>query len=55
MWPFFWLAVVFFVLEIIALIATRGSENQAVPAMKDGLFVLLYAVFLLVAIPESSG
>ena len=55
-WPFFFAAVIFFVLEIISLIASRDSETQsAVPAIKDGLFVILYAVLLIVAVPGGEG
>ena len=55
-WPFFALAIVFFVLEIIALVAGRDSEaRSAVPAIKDGLFVILYAVLLIVAVPGGEG
>ena len=48
-WPFFFLSLLFFVLEVIALIATR---TQVVPAVKDGVFLLLYAIALMIAIPE---
>ncbi len=51
-WPFFSLAIIFFVLEIIALIAGRNSNTKsAVPAIKDGLFVIGYAILLIVAVP----
>ena len=52
-WPFFSLALIFLVLEIITLAATRDAEQRAVPAIKDTLFVVLYAVLLLIAIPET--
>ena len=55
-WPFFALAIIFFVLEILALVAGRNSETKsAVPAIKDGLFVILYAVLLIVAVPGAEG
>ena len=47
-WPFFILAAVFFVLEAITLVASSG-ERQALPAVKDTVFLLLYAVLLIVA------
>ncbi len=50
-WPFFGLAIIFFVLEIIALIAARDSNKHAVPAVKDALFVVLYGILLIGAIP----
>ena len=50
-WPVFFLALVFFVLEIIALLALRGGRGHVVPAVKDVVFVILYAVLLIVAVP----
>ncbi|HJP23050.1 MAG: hypothetical protein QF546_06265 [Alphaproteobacteria bacterium] len=50
-WPFFGLAIIFFVLEIISLIATRGTDHQTVPAIKDGIFVVVYGILLIVAVP----
>ncbi len=50
-WPFFGLAIIFFVLEIISLIATRGSDHQTVPAIKDAIFVVIYGILLIVAVP----
>ena len=51
-WPFFFLALVFSVLEIIALLASRGSDTRSpVPAIKDFLFVAAYAILLIVSVP----
>jgi hypothetical protein len=47
-WPFVILAGVFFVLEAITLVSSTG-ERQALPAVKDAVFVVLYAVLLIVA------
>lgn len=47
-WPFFILAAVFFVLEAITLVASTG-ERQSLAAVKDSVFVVLYAVVLIVA------
>jgi hypothetical protein len=47
-WPFLILSAVFFVLEAITLVASSG-ERQTLPAVKDTLFLLLYAVLLIVA------
>jgi hypothetical protein len=47
-WPFLILAGVFFVLEAATLAASTG-ERQTLPAVKDTLFVVLYAVLLIVA------
>jgi hypothetical protein len=49
MWPFFILGAVFFVLEAITLVTSSG-ERQTLPAVKDTLFLLLYAVLLIVAV-----
>ena len=51
-WPVFFLALAFFVLEIIALLVLRDSRGHAVPAIKDAVFVVLYAIFLIVAVPS---
>jgi hypothetical protein len=47
-WPFLILAGVFFILEVVTLVASSG-ERQALPAVKDAVFVVLYAVLLIVA------
>jgi hypothetical protein len=47
-WPFIILAAVFFVLEVITLVASSG-ERQTLPAVKDTVFVVAYAVLLIVA------
>lgn len=54
-WPFFSLAIIFFVLEIISLVATRETENQSVPLVKDAVFFVIYAILLIVAIPEAAA
>ena len=48
-WPTFFLGLAFFVLEIISLVAQRGARGLLVPAIKDGVFVALYAIFLIAA------
>ena len=54
-WPFFFLAIGFLALEIIALAASRDSDSRsALPAIKDFLFVAAYAVLLVVAAPGES-
>ena len=52
-WPVFFLALTFFVLEIITLLVLRENRGHAVPAVKDALFVVLYAIFLIVAVPAA--
>ena len=53
-WPVFFLALVFFVLEIIALLALRGGRGHVAPAVKDAVFVILFAVFLVAAVPDGA-
>ena len=51
-WPVFFLALVFFVLEIISLLVLRDNRGHIVPAVKDTLFVVLYAIILIVGVPS---
>lgn len=51
-WPVFFLALAFFVLEIISLLVLRDNRGHVVPAVKDALFVVLYAIFLIAAVPS---
>jgi hypothetical protein len=39
---------VFFILEVVTLISSTG-ERQTLPAVKDALFVVIYAILLIVA------
>jgi hypothetical protein len=52
-WPFFFLAVVFLTLEAVALIAAR--EGRSLAPVKDAVFVALYAVLLINAVPGEAG
>lgn len=54
-WPFLFLALIFFVLEIIFLLASATAEQHTTGAIKDALFVVIYAILLIIAIPEASG
>jgi hypothetical protein len=49
MWPFLIVAAVFFVLEAVTLASSDG-DRQTLPAVKDVVFVVLYAVLLIVAV-----
>ena len=51
-WPVFFLALAFFVLEVISLLVLRDNRGHLVPAVKDALFVVLYAIFLIVGAPS---
>ncbi|MFN0303762.1 MAG: hypothetical protein ACKVQU_25785 [Burkholderiales bacterium] len=50
-WPFFILALVFFVLEVIVLIADRDNANQGAGTTKDLVFIILYVIFLIAGRP----
>jgi hypothetical protein len=50
-WPFAILAIIFMMIEIIALIATRGSQRQGGGAVRDTVFIVLYGILLLGAAP----
>jgi len=52
-WPFLILTVIFFLLEVVTLVSS-SSERQTLPALKDTLFVILYAVLLIVAMGATS-
>ena len=49
LWPFFFWAIIFAVLEIIALVASRRRESGVVALVKDAVFVLGYGTLLIVA------
>ena len=51
-WPVFLLALVFLVLEIISLLVLRDDRGHVIPAIKDALFVVVFAVFLAAAVPS---
>ena len=48
MWPFLILAAAFFILEVVTFVSSSG-ERQTLPAIKDTLFVVAYAILLIVA------
>ena len=54
-WPFFSLALIFFVLEVILLLASATAEQHTTGAIKDAVFIVIYAILLIIAIPEASG
>ena len=53
-WPLFFLGVIFFVLELITLVASRDREKQALPAIKDALYIVLVGIVLISAVPGAS-
>jgi hypothetical protein len=52
-WPCFVLVLIFFVFEIILLIASRDTPRHSVGAVKDAIFFILYAILLILTIPEA--
>jgi hypothetical protein len=48
-WPFFFLALAFFILEVIVLIANRN--NASIGVVKDLIFMILYVIFLIAGRP----
>ncbi len=58
-WPFFFLAIIGFVLEIIVLLIQgndAGSEGkQGLGATKDAIFVAVYGIVLIIAVPEAAA
>lgn len=52
-WPVFILAIIFFVLEAVFLLV--GGGRQVAPAVKDVVFVVLYAILLIAAIPPAAA
>jgi len=55
LWPCFLLTLIFLVLEIIQLIASRDTARHGIGAFKDAVFIVLYGILLLVAIPEAAA
>jgi hypothetical protein len=52
-WPFFFLAIIAFVLEIIVLLLQAGENKHGLGAVKDALFVAIYGILLIIAVPEA--
>jgi hypothetical protein len=48
-WPFFVLAAVFFILEVVTIVSSTG-ERQNLAILKDALFLVIYAILLIVAV-----
>lgn len=51
-WPFFFLALVAFLVEMIVQIATDQNGGQGVSTFKDVVFLILYVILLISARPE---
>ena len=52
-WPFFFLAIIAFVLEIIVILLQGGENKHGLGAIKDTLYVAVYGILLIVAVPEA--
>ena len=53
-WPFFFWALLFFFLEIILTLITRETEAPTLAIAKDVVFLAIYAILLIVAIPGAT-
>ena len=52
-WPFFFLAIIAFVLEIIVILLQAGENKHGLGAVKDAVFLAIYGILLIVAVPEA--
>lgn len=51
-WPFFFLALAFFVIELIIIVASGDDGGQGPGMTKDVVFLVLYVILLISARPE---
>ncbi len=54
-WPFFFLAIIAFVLEIIVLLLQGGENKHGIGAVKDTVYIAIYGILLIVAVPEAAA
>jgi len=54
-WPFLFLAIIAFVLEIIVMLIQGNEGKQGLGAVKDAVFVAVYGILLIVAVPEAAA
>ena len=54
-WPFFFTAIIFLVLELITIVASRETSRHGLSAAKDTLFVVIYGILLLIAVPATQS
>ena len=54
-WPFLFLAIIAFVLEIIVMLIQGNEGKQGLGAVKDGVFVAVYGILLIIAVPEAAA
>lgn len=52
-WPVFYLALAFAIIEIAVLLGARDATRHGLPAAKDAVFFIFYAVLLLVGLPAA--
>ena len=52
-WPFFFLAIIGFVLEVIVMLIQGSEGKQSLGAVKDAIFVAVYGILLIIAVPET--
>jgi hypothetical protein len=49
------LAIIAFVLEIIVMLIQGNEGKQGLGAVKDGVFVAVYGILLIIAVPEAAA
>ena len=54
-WPFFFLAIIAFVLEVIVMLIQGGEGKHGLGAVKDAVFVAVYGILLIIAVPEAAA
>jgi hypothetical protein len=54
-WPFFFLAIIAFVLEIIVILLQGGENKHGLGAIKDAIYVAIYGILLIIAVPEAAA
>ena len=50
-WPFFFLGLIFTLIEVMVLIGTRGSGKQGAGGVRDVLFLVIYGILLVSVAP----
>jgi len=50
-WPFFFVGLIFTLIEVMVLIGTRSSGRQGAGGVRDVLFVVIYGILLLSVAP----
>ena len=54
-WPFFFLAIIAFVLEIIVMLIQGSEGKHGLGAVKDAIYLAVYGILLIIAVPEAAA